>query len=152
MLKTINDALQERHVDSQYVTMLYAVWNDENLTLQLSNAGAVQPLFCRDGEVETVKAEGFPLGLFPNVKYEEFTPSTQPGDSLIFYSDGIVDAQNAAGDMFGSERLAAVVQKNMHKSASKIADAIMSEVGKFQKGVERFDDETVVVLKVLSGK
>ncbi len=152
MLKTINDALQERHVDSQYVTMLYAVWNDENLTLQLSNAGAVQPLFCRDGEVETVKAEGFPLGLFPNVKYEEFTLSTQPGDSLIFYSDGIVDAQNAAGDMFGSERLAAVVQKNMHKSASKIADAIMSEVGKFQKGVERFDDETVVVLKVLSGK
>jgi sigma-B regulation protein RsbU (phosphoserine phosphatase) len=154
MLKTINDALQERHLDSQYVTMLYAVWNDENLTLQLSNAGAVQPLFCRDGEVETVKAEGFPLGLFPHVKYEEFTLSTQPGDSLIFYSDGIVDAQNTADEMFGSERLAAVVKKNQHKSASKIADAIMSEVGKFQKGVERFDDETVVVLKVLgaSGK
>ncbi len=152
MLKTLNDALQERHLDSQYVTMLYAVWNDENLTVQLSNAGAVQPLFCRDGEVETVKAEGFPLGLFPDVKYEEFTLSTQPGDSLIFYSDGIVDAQNAAGEMFGSERLAVTVKKNMHKSASKMADAIMSEVGRFQKGVERFDDETVVVLKVQAAK
>jgi sigma-B regulation protein RsbU (phosphoserine phosphatase) len=149
MLKALNDALQERRVDSQYVTMLYSVWNDENQTLQISNAGAVQPLFCREGEVETVKAEGFPLGMFPNVKYEEFTLATQPGDSLIFFSDGIVDAQNAAGDMFGNERLLAVVKKHQHKSASKIAEAILGEVGKFQKGMERFDDETVVVLRVL---
>jgi sigma-B regulation protein RsbU (phosphoserine phosphatase) len=149
MLKNLNDALQERRVDSQYVTMLYSVWNDDNQTLQISNAGAVQPLFCREGEVETVKAEGFPLGMFPNVRYEEFTLSTQPGDSLVFFSDGIADAQNMEGDMFGNERLMAVVKKNQHKPASKIAEAIFSEVGKFQKGTERFDDETVVVLRVL---
>jgi sigma-B regulation protein RsbU (phosphoserine phosphatase) len=129
--------------------MLYAVWNDENQTLQISNAGAVQPLFCREGEVETVKVEGFPLGMFPNVTYEEFTLSTQPGDSLIFFSDGIVDAQNDTGDMFGDERLVAVVQKYQHKAAAKIAEAIFNEVGKFQKGMDRFDDETVVVLRVL---
>ena len=149
MLKTLNDSLQERRVDSQYVTMLYSVWNDENQTLQIANAGSVQPLFCREGEVEKVKAEGFPLGMFPNVKYEEFTLSTQPGDSLIFFSDGLADAQNAAGDMFGDERLIAVVQKYQQKSAAKIAEAIFNEVGKFQKSVERFDDETVVVLRVL---
>jgi phosphoserine phosphatase RsbU/P len=149
MLKTLNDSLQERRVDSQYVTMLYSVWNDDNQTLQISNAGSVQPLFCSEGKVETVKAEGFPLGMFPNVKYEEFTLSTQPGDSLIFFSDGIADAQNAEGDMFGNERLIAVVQKHQYKSASKIAEAIFNEVGKFQKGIERFDDETVVVLRVL---
>lgn len=149
MLKTLNDALQERRLDSQYVAMLYAVWNDANLTIQIANAGAVQPLFCRDGEVETVHAEGFPLGLFPDVKYEEFSLSTQPGDALIFFSDGIVDAQNAEGDMFGEERLRCVVKENQHRPASKIADAILGEVGKFQKGKERFDDETVVVLRVL---
>lgn len=149
MLKTLNDALQERRVDSQYVTMLYSVWNDDNQTLQISNAGSVQPLFCREGQIDTVKAEGFPLGMFPDVKYEEFTLSTQPGDSLIFFSDGIDDAQNAEGEMFGNERLIAVVQKYQHKSASKMAEAIFNEVGKFQKGVERFDDETVVVLRVL---
>jgi len=149
MLKTLNDSLQERRVDSQYVTMLYSVWNDDNQTLQISNAGSVQPLFCREGDIETVKAEGFPLGMFPDVKYEEFTLSTQPGDSLIFFSDGIADAQNEEGDMFGNERLIAVLQKHQHKSASKIAEAIFNEVGKFQKGVERFDDETVVVLRVL---
>jgi sigma-B regulation protein RsbU (phosphoserine phosphatase) len=149
LLESLNDALQERKLDSQYVAMLYALWNDDNRTLQIANAGAVQPLFCRSGEIDTVHAEGFPLGMFPNVKYEEFSLSTQPGDSLIFFSDGIVDAQNADGDMFGDERLKAVVKKNYQKTASKIADAILSEVAKFQGGKERFDDETVVILRVL---
>lgn len=149
MLSLLNEALQERRVDSQYVAMLYAVWNDQNLTLQIANAGAVQPLFCRDGEVETVRAEGFPLGLFPDVKYEEFSLATQPGDSLIFFSDGIVDAQNAAGEMFGEERVQEIVRKHRQKSASKLAEVILSEVGRFQNGQERFDDETVVVLRVL---
>ena len=149
LLEALNDALQERKLDSQYVVMLYAVWNDENRTLQIANAGAVQPLFCRNGEVETVRAEGFPLGMFPNVKYEEFTLSTQPGDSLIFFSDGISDAENSDGEMFGDDRLKAVVKKCNNKPASKIADSILAEVSKFQGGREHFDDETVVVLKVL---
>src|SRR6202042_2615041 len=105
LLESLNDALQERKLDSQYVVMLYALWNDENRTVQVANAGATQPLFCRGGEVDTVHAEGFPLGMFPNVKYEEFSLATQPGDSLIFFSDGIVDAQNQTGDMFGDDRL-----------------------------------------------
>jgi phosphoserine phosphatase RsbU/P len=149
LLESLNDSLQERKLDSQYVVMLYSLWNDENRTLQIANAGATQPLFCRNGEVDTVHAEGFPLGMFPNVKYEEFSLSTQPGDSLIFFSDGITDAQNVNGDMFGDDRLKLVVKKNALKSASKIADAILSEVAKFQGERERFDDETVVVLKVL---
>ena len=149
LLESLNDSLQERKLDSQYVVMLYSLWNDENRTLQIANAGASQPLFVRNGEVDTVHAEGFPLGMFPNVKYEEFTLSTQPGDSLIFFSDGITDAQNAEGDMFGDDRLQAIVKKHYQKPASKIADAILSEVSKFQGDRDRFDDETVVVLRVL---
>ena len=108
-----------------------------------------QPLFCRGEEIETIHAEGFPLGMFPNASWEEFSISTQPGDSVIFFSDGIVDAQNAAGEMFGNDRLVAVVKKHQHKSASKLAESILSEVGRFQGKRERFDDETVVVLRVL---
>ncbi len=149
VLKILNDSLQERKVDSQYVVMLYSVWNDDNRTLQIANAGATQPIICRSGEVETIKAEGFPLGLFPNVEYEEFSISTQPGDSIVFFSDGITDAENDAEEMFGDERLKAIIKKNHQKSASKIADCILAEVGKFQRGREHFDDETLVVLKVL---
>jgi sigma-B regulation protein RsbU (phosphoserine phosphatase) len=149
MLKTLNDALQERKLDSQYVTMLYGVWNDENLTIQIANGGSVQPLFCRGEEIETIRAEGFPLGMFPNATWEEFSISTQPGDSLVFFSDGIVDAQNSAGDMFGNDRLLATVKKHQHKSASKLAESILTDVGRFQGKKDRFDDETVVVLRVI---
>ena len=148
MLKLLNDSLQERQMDAQYITMVYAVWNDEDQTLQIANAGAIQPLFCRGGEVETIQAEGFPLGLFREANYEQFTLSTRPGDAIVFFSDGIVDAQSAAGEMFGDKRLIEVVREHIHASATELADAIMHEVGRFQAGFDRFDDETVVVLRV----
>jgi sigma-B regulation protein RsbU (phosphoserine phosphatase) len=150
MLKQLNDSLQERKLDSQYVTMLFAVWNDEKQTLQIANAGAVQPLFCRAGQVETVQAEGFPLGMFKDVSYEEFTLSTRPGDAIIFFSDGIVDAINEHEEMFGSERLTEIVTSHLNDTAEGMVDAIYQELSAFQGGVEHFDDETVVVLKVLN--
>jgi sigma-B regulation protein RsbU (phosphoserine phosphatase) len=148
MLVVLNDSLQERHVAAQYVAMLYAVWNDPERTLTIANAGAVQPLFCRGGVVETVGVEGFPLGMFASAEYEERTLGTDPGDTLVFFSDGLVDAQNPAGEMFGSERLVAAVMANWELSASQIADAITDEVAEFKEGRDRFDDETVVVLRV----
>ncbi len=149
MLTSLNAALQERKLDSQYVTMIYAVWNDENKTLQIANAGSVQPLFVRSGEVEVIKAEGFPLGLFPDAQYEEFTLATQPGDSIVFFSDGIVDAENATGEMFGNDRLIEVLREYRNASAKGKVDAILKAVTDFQGGVEHFDDETVLVLRVL---
>jgi sigma-B regulation protein RsbU (phosphoserine phosphatase) len=149
MLKQLNDSLQERKMDAQYVTMVFAVWNDEKQTLQIANAGAVQPLFCRGGQVETVQAEGFPLGMFKDVSYEEFTLSTRPGDAIIFFSDGIVDAVNDKEEMFGDARLTALVTSHIKSTAQELVDAIYQELSTFQGGVERFDDETVIVLKVL---
>src|SRR5271155_900944 len=150
MLKQLNDSLQERKMDAQYVTMLFAVWNDEKQTLQIANAGAVQPLFCRAGQVETVQAEGFPLGMFKNVTYEEFTLSTRPGDAIIFFSDGIVDAVNEHEEMFGTERLIELIGREVKNTAEGMVDAIYQELAAFQGGMDRFDDETVVVLKVLN--
>jgi sigma-B regulation protein RsbU (phosphoserine phosphatase) len=153
LLTALNDQLQERKLDAQYVTMLIAVWDDSNQTLQIANAGSVQPLFvsmrANGPEVKTIQAEGFPLGLFPNAEYEEFTLSTRPGDFIVFFSDGIVDAVNAEGDMFGDARLTAVLQGQSHATAAGTVDAILEAVSDFQSGVDHFDDETVVVLRVL---
>jgi phosphoserine phosphatase RsbU/P len=148
MLRLLNDALQERRLESQYVTMLFALWNDATRTLQVSNSGAVQPIFCRAGRSVTVKAEGFPLGLFPNVSYDEIDLSMQPGDAVVFVSDGILDAENAQGEMYGQERLSALLCANREESANHIADAILSDVARFQDGKDRFDDETIIVLRV----
>jgi len=148
MLVILNDALQERKLESQYVTLLFALWNDENQTLQVANSGAIQPVFCRAGESVTVKAEGFPLGMFPNVTYEEFSVATQPGDAIVFVSDGILDADNAEGESYGEDRLSGMLCAHRDRPAQEIADAILSDVGRFQGDHDRFDDETIIVLRV----
>lgn len=153
MLAALNQQLQERKLDAQYVTMLFAVWDDRARTLSLANAGSVQPmLVSRSPEgmsARTIQAEGFPLGMFPGAEYEEFTLATQPGDLLVFFSDGIVDANNAAGDMFGDERLCAVLESLQEPEAETAVSAVLDAVGAFQAGKEHFDDETLVVLRVL---
>jgi len=148
MLETLNHALQERRLDSQYVVMLFALWNDENQTLQVANSGAVQPIFCRAGENVTVKAEGLPLGMFPNSTYEEFNVATQPGDAIVFVSDGILDAENEKHEMYGEERLAALLCASRDLPAQHIAATILSDVTQFQGSQDRFDDETIIVLRV----
>ena len=148
MLTLLNDALQERKLESQYVVMMFALWNDENRTLQIANSGAVQPVFCRGGQSMTVRAEGFPLGLFPDVSYEEFNLSTQPGDAVVFISDGILDAENDAGEMYGEERLSNLLCSHRELPAAEIAEAILADVTRFQGGRDRFDDETIIVLRV----
>ncbi len=85
--------------------MLFALWIDESRTLKVANSGAVQPVFCRGGMLNTIQAEGFPLGLFPDVTYDELTVATEPGDAIVFVSDGILDAENAEGEMYGQDRL-----------------------------------------------
>ena len=148
MLAHMNDALQERKLESQYVTLLFALWNDENQTLQVANSGAVQPVFCRGGEPVTVKAEGFPLGMFPNVTYEELNVATQPGDVIVFVSDGILDAENEKEEMYGQEKLTNLLCSSRDLSAQEIADAILADVSRFQGAKDRFDDETIIVLRV----
>src|ERR1700734_3383661 len=148
MLGLLNDALQERKLDSQYVTMLFALWNDENQTLQVANSGAVQPVFCRAGQSVTVQAEGFPLGMFPDVTYEELSVATQPGDVIVFVSDGIGDAENEKEEMYGEDRLAGLLCSSRDLPAQEIADAILDDVSRFQGSKDRFDDETIIVLRV----
>jgi sigma-B regulation protein RsbU (phosphoserine phosphatase) len=150
MLAQLNNALQERRLDSQYVTMLFALWDDATRSLVIANAGSVQPLFARGKSVETVSVEGFPLGLFPNATYDELTLTLAPGDVVAFFSDGITDAENGDGDMFGSERLAEVVAKQVRNAtAQSIMNNILKYVETFQGGVEHFDDETIVVMQAL---
>ena len=148
MLALLNDELQERKLESQYVTMLFAVWNGESRTLQVANSGAVQPVFYHGCAASTVPAEGFPLGLFPGVAYEELSVKTEAGDVVVFISDGILDAENAEGEMYGQERLSGVICSLRDATAQELADAILGDVSRFQGEQERFDDETIIVLKV----
>ncbi len=148
MLTLLNNTLQERRLESQYVVMLFALWEDEQRRLRVANSGAVQPVLCRGGQPEIIKTEGFPLGLFPSVTYEETELTTAPGDVIVLISDGILDAENESDEMYGEERLMAVLCASRELPALQIAEAILADVTRFQGTQERFDDETILILRV----
>jgi sigma-B regulation protein RsbU (phosphoserine phosphatase) len=150
LLTALNEQLQERKLASQYVTMLLALWDDANSTLCLANAGSVQPLVVRNGRVSTVPVEGFPLGLFALASYDETLVRFNPGDLVVFFSDGITDAVNSAGEEFGGDRLRAIFeeQAGSFESAQAAVDAVLAAVRAHQGEAEHFDDETLIVLRV----
>ena len=86
--------------------------------------------------------------MFPNVTYDEFSIATQPGDAIVFISDGILDAENDEEEMYGEERLAGLLCESRELAASEIAETILADVTRFQGGKDRFDDETIIVLRV----
>ena len=71
---------------------------------KIANSGLPRPLYVHDGKIEVIEATGLPLGLFDDAEYDEFTFKAKPGDMFVFFSDGILDARNRAGDMFGRHR------------------------------------------------
>ena len=148
MLTAINRSLAERPIAAQFVSIIYALWNEADMSLRIANSGLPHPYCCRNGSAEPVEISGLPLGLFNSAEYDEVTFRTRPGDVFLFFSDGIPDAQNGAGMGFGIKRLERVLESHCKNSADEIVDAVFAEVNKFVGKVEAFDDQTVAVLKI----
>jgi len=148
MLSAVNLSLAERRIAAQFVSIIYAVWDDEKRTLLVANSGLPRPIYCHDGEVEFIEATGLPLGLFDEADYDEFSFKGKPGDLFVFYSDGILDARNIRGHSFGPDRVAAIVAECAQKSAACVVKEIFKAVTAHAAGVETFDDQTVVAIRV----
>jgi sigma-B regulation protein RsbU (phosphoserine phosphatase) len=148
MLRAVNFSLGERRIEAQFVSLIFAVWDDTNRTLQIANSGLPRPIYCHDGKIKVIEATGLPLGLFDDADYDEFTFSAKPGDLFVFFSDGILDARNRAGDMFGRKRLEAILTDCCSLSASGVVQSIFQAVNEYAAGVEAFDDQTVVAIRV----
>jgi sigma-B regulation protein RsbU (phosphoserine phosphatase) len=151
MLSAVNFSLGERRIDGQFVSLIYAVWDDSNRSLQVANSGLPRPLYCHDGKIEVVEATGLPLGLFDDAEYDEFSFRAKPGEMFVFFSDGILDARNKAGDMFGRYRVEQIVTKCADKSADCVVESLFKAVAEHAAGEETFDDQTVVAIRVKGG-
>ena len=148
LMQSLNESLLERKVDAQYATLLVAVWEPRSRLLTLCNAGAEPPMIYRNGEVIKPKAEGVPIGLLEDRHYEEIEFQTEPGDTVLFYSDGVEDQLNPNEDDYSRARILRLLKKHGHESPKTIANAIFSELDAFRDGAAITDDQSVVVLKV----
>lgn len=147
MMAAINTSLLERPIDAQYISMIYALWDEQQRLLTIANSGLPRPVYCHNGRVEMVEAAGLPMGLFSNAEYDEVTFHPAPGDLFLFFSDGLTDATNIHGRQFGRERLEHIVAKHCSEPAEKVVNALDFAVREFSAGVEPFDDQTILALK-----
>jgi sigma-B regulation protein RsbU (phosphoserine phosphatase) len=148
MLSAVNFSLSERRIEAQYICLLYAVWDDEKRTLQVANSGLPRPIYVRDGKTEIIEATGLPLGLFDEAEYEELTFKAKAGDMFVFFSDGILDARNRAGDMFGRTGVERVIASCPDQSPDCVVTSLFKAVEEHAAGEDIFDDQTVVAIKV----
>src|SRR4029077_17213570 len=144
MLSAVNLSLAERRIEAQFVSLIYAVWDEEHGELVVANSGLPRPVLVHDGKNNVIEATGLPLGLFDDANYDEFRFKMKPGDMFVFFSDGILDARNRKGDLFGRGRAEKVIAECAEKSAQCVVDSLFKAAAEHSAGVETFDDQTVV--------
>jgi sigma-B regulation protein RsbU (phosphoserine phosphatase) len=151
MLSAVNLSLAERRIEAQFVSIIYAVWDDVHRTLLVANSGLPRPIFVHDGKNQVIEATGLPLGLFDDADYDEFRFKMKPSDMFVFFSDGILDARNRNGELFGRGRVEKIVAECGGRSADCVVESLFQAVAQHSAGVEAFDDQTVVAIKVKDG-
>jgi serine phosphatase RsbU (regulator of sigma subunit) len=147
ILKQVNEALLARISLNMFVTCFYAILEPESGTLTYANAGHDLPCLRHgDGDAEELRARGMPLGLMAGMGYEEKETILEVGESALFYSDGLIEAHNPMGEMFGFPRLRALVAE--HGEEQSLGNILLEELYSFVgDGWEQEDDITLLTLR-----
>jgi phosphoserine phosphatase RsbU/P len=148
LMKTLNEALLERKVDTQYATLSLLSWNSHTLTFTITNAGAVPPMLYRNGKAVESPVEGVPIGLLEDQEYDQLDIVVQPGDLFLLYSDGVED-QFSGEEEYGRGRLEKVVLGSCNQSPREIVNLIFEDLDRFRGATPLSDDQTVIAFKVL---
>jgi steroid delta-isomerase-like uncharacterized protein len=146
MLQRVNEALVPSIPANMFVTCFYAILDPKNASLRYANAGHDVPYLCRNSAAEELRARGMPLGLMPGMGYEEKETILEAGEAALLYSDGLVEAHDPKGEMFGFPRLRALVAE--HAERESLEEALLEELYSFVgEGWEQEDDITLLTLR-----
>jgi sigma-B regulation protein RsbU (phosphoserine phosphatase) len=153
VLGYLNEHLVARYTgfSSSFVTAFYAIYDPAALTLTYACAGHNPPRLkrCQDGSLLVLdRCDGLPLGVAPGIEYDETTEPLEKGDQIIFYTDGITEAHNIAGELFGTARLDEELE-NCSLQASSLLEAVLHSVERFTAGRAILDDQTLIVARVV---
>ncbi len=150
-LRRVNDFIREDAASPLLLSAFYAILDAGSGRLTYANAGHNPPLRLRaaTGELELLESRGLLLGAFNSFVADERSCTLDPGDFIVFFTDGITEARNAAGAFMDDEGLEAIVRSRPWSSAEAVVTAITDAVDAFAGGAAQADDYTVVVLQRL---
>jgi sigma-B regulation protein RsbU (phosphoserine phosphatase) len=146
----VNYLLWESIERNQFVTAFYGILDVTNKTLTYTNAGHNPPILLdKDGNHRFIERGSVPLGMFRDTRYHEYYLTTEPGEVLVLYTDGVTEAQNPQGEEFGRERLAEAVKAHRQLGARELITTVHKEVIAWTDGRGATDDVTFFVIKAL---
>jgi serine phosphatase RsbU (regulator of sigma subunit) len=147
VLERVNEALCPNIAANMFVTCFYAILDPESGRLLYANAGHNLPCCRHEHAASELRARGMPLGLMPGMSYEEKETILEAGDRALFYSDGLVEAHDPRGEMFGFPKLETLVAEHGEEEGS-LVDSLLEELYSFVgEGWEQEDDITLLTLK-----
>jgi serine phosphatase RsbU (regulator of sigma subunit)/predicted ester cyclase len=147
VLGKVNDSLVADIPPNMFVTCFYCILDPKSSSLSYANAGHDLPYLRRGGDCKELRARGMPLGLMPGMHYEEKEIVLDAGEGVLFYSDGLVEAHDAKGEMFGFPRLKSLVADHDDEERS-LGDFLLEELYSFVgEGWEQEDDITLLTLR-----
>lgn len=146
VLARANDLIVPDIPPKMFITCFYAILDPKTGILQYANAGHDVPYVRRGNSFLELRARGMPLGLLPGMPYEVQELQLEPGDSILFYSDGLVEAHNTAREMFGFPRLSEYVAS--HTGGAALIQSVLEDLEIFTgPNWEQEDDVTLVTLQ-----
>jgi len=149
-LQRVHNLLLEVSTSDMFVTVFYGVLHLPTRQFCYARAGHDQPLLYQshDGSIRLLGGRGRFLGMMPSLELEDYQIQLAAGDVIVFYSDGITDANNAAGERFGLGHVHALLTTHHDAAPDTLCDAILAAVTEFQGSAPQFDDQTLLVMQV----
>ena len=146
LISLVNRVLLSRRIESRFATIFFGSLTPGG-RLTYCNAAQNPPLLVSSGRAEPLEIGGTRVGAFSEFVYEQGARQLSPGDTIVLFSDGIVEALNAAGEEFGEERVRAIVETRGSEPPERVLDALLGSLEAFTRGVAQTDDLTAVVVR-----
>ena len=132
-----------------YSTLFYSIFDEETHELTFSNAGHQKGILVRaSGEIESMEAEGFPVGVFADYQWEEKKVTLAPGDRVIVYTDGVTEARNTSGQIYSLSRLLQKIVEMKSSTLEEMRDCILNDVEKHSGPYFESDDVALVMMEI----
>jgi sigma-B regulation protein RsbU (phosphoserine phosphatase) len=147
VLSILNNLLYTSSPAEKYATFFLGIYADQGGQLIYTNAGHIAPMLVRRNQVLRLAGDGFPVGLFPGVQYEQHSVMLEHHDLFVAFTDGVTETPNLAGEEFGEQRVMDLLTKNVDKPLDVIAGEISKTVSAWAGGQERHDDTTVLLAR-----
>ena len=148
VLSALNRRLRTRAVSGRYSAVQYAVYDPDSRELLCANAGLPRPIHFAAGRCAELGHGGLPSGLFDDARYDQYSTLLEPGDAVLFLTDGLIEAHDRERDEFGVSRVMEICAEHLHSTAEALLARLFSAVDDFTGHTAQQDDITAALLKV----